>query len=104
MTEFDPTGKIARRSPVGKPESRYNGVGGARKAQTAETVDRVTLSQKPEVKASDSKKTATATDIRYELVSKFRDYLEKGIYEVKADEIADKMVQKIRENKNRQII
>lgn len=67
-------------------------------------VDRVTLSQTSKVQASQKPKLAHTSEVRKELVSKFRDFLEKGSYQVKADEIADKMVQKIRENKNRLII
>jgi len=33
-------------------------------------------------------------------VNKFRNVLRDGTYSIKADEIADKIVQKIRDNKN----
>ncbi len=41
-----------------------------------------------------------AAEIRYDLVDKFRISLERGNYLVRAQEIADKMVQKIRDARN----
>jgi len=43
-------------------------------------------------------------NIREDLVSQFREILEQGTYQVKADEIAKKMVQKIQEGKDQTII
>ncbi len=103
MTEFDPTTKITRRTPVNKAASRYS-TGVIKPTPTAETVDRVTLSQSSPTKVAGPKKLQSAGEVRQELVKKFKDYLEEGTYKIKAEEIADKMVQKIRENKNRQII
>jgi len=42
--------------------------------------------------------------IRQDVVDKFKVSLANGTYEVKAQELADKMIQKIRENKTREII
>ena len=67
-------------------------------------MDRVSLSQTSKVKASVQSKGGVASDIRMELVNKYRGILENGSYVVKAEEIADKIVQKIRENKNRVIL
>ena len=41
-----------------------------------------------------------ASDIRYDLVKKYREVLADGTYKVKSTELADKMVQKVKENKN----
>ncbi len=49
---------------------------------------------------SKSRKGKGASEIRYELVDEFRHSLEKGKYLVRAQEIADKMVQKIRDARN----
>lgn len=39
-------------------------------------------------------------EVRHELVAQFREWLENGDYRVRAREIADKMVQKIRDGRN----
>ena len=52
-----------------------------------------------EIEAPDS-----SHEIRRDLVDQYKRLLNKGTYEVKADELAEKMVQKIRENKSRVII
>ena len=49
-------------------------------------------------------KTGGTSEIRHELVSKLKGSLADGSYEVKAKELAEKMIQKIRENKTRNII
>ena len=41
-----------------------------------------------------------ASDIRFDLVKKYREVLADGSYQVKSDELADKIVQKVKENKN----
>ena len=41
-----------------------------------------------------------ASDVRYDLVKKYREVLANGSYQVKSDELADKIVQKVKENKN----
>lgn len=102
MNDFDPTSKISRRAPVKNSASRIVSM---RKepSQIPETIDKVTLSHKPKPLAETTKAKASG-EIRQQLVSKFREILENGTYQVKANEIADKMVQKIREQKNRMII
>ena len=42
--------------------------------------------------------------IRQDMVDKYKSSLAKGTYEVKAEELAEKMIQKIREDKTREII
>ena len=49
-------------------------------------------------------KAAGSPEIRKDLVNKYKASLANGTYEVKAQELAEKMIQKIRENKTREII
>ncbi len=99
MNKLEPNIKIVRRNPVNDSIKGVNKpvVG---KQTTPKNIDRVTLSESSKTKASTSDAKTVASEIRQDLVNKFRDVLQKGSYEVKADEIADKIVQKIRENKN----
>ena len=48
-------------------------------------------------------KSAGSPEIRQDLVTKYKVSLADGTYEVKAQELAEKMIQKIRENKTRNI-
>ena len=54
----------------------------------------------PPVESNDSTEEQVRQEIRLELVEKFKSSLQKGNYKVKAPEIAEKIVQKIRENKH----
>jgi anti-sigma28 factor (negative regulator of flagellin synthesis) len=49
-------------------------------------------------------KVAGSPEIRKDLVNKYKVSLANGTYEVKAQELAEKMIQKIRESKTRGII
>ena len=105
MTELDPASKISQRSAAKKPPAmpiRPN----VESAKTSATGDRVTLSHKPNQAPLETgpAKAKTSGQIREQLVSKFRDILEQGTYQIKADEIAKKMVQKIQEEKDQTII
>lgn len=57
-----------------------------------------------EVLKSVADKPKGSPEIRQDLVSKYKVSLANGTYEVKARELAEKMIQKIRENKTREII
>ncbi len=103
MTEFEPTIKISKRTPVNKPSPSSNKTGQAA-GFGKQVIDKVSLSQTSKVQASLKSKNGSASEIRQDLVNKFRKVLDKGTYEIKADEIADKIVQKIKENKNSFII
>ena len=61
--------------------------------------DRVSLSKTYKGKSSTNSREI-ASDIRYDLVRKYREVLADGTYKVKSTELADKMVQKVKENKN----
>ncbi len=49
-------------------------------------------------------KTKGPPKIRQDMVNKYKISLANGTYEVKAQELAEKMIQKIREDKTREII
>ncbi len=56
--------------------------------------------KKANSEASDAASKIAKLGIRRELVNKYKDILGKGDYRIKSGEIADKMVQKIRDDKN----
>lgn len=51
-------------------------------------------------KKQDKGRKGKGAEIRHELVDQFREWLDNGNYRVRAREIADKMVQKIRDGRN----
>jgi len=61
--------------------------------------DRISLSKSYKGKAS-IKKEGIVSDVRYDLVKKYREILADGSYKIKSDELADKIVQKVKETKN----
>lgn len=98
MNELEITTKIGRRNQInGSAEGKNKPVTGNK--LSSEHVDKVTLSEPSKTKTSVSKSKATTSEIRHELVNKYRKILKNGSYEVKANEIAEKIVQNIRENK-----
>ena len=64
------------------------------------TPDRISLSESYKGKSSINKK-AIVSDVRYDLVKKYREILADGSYQIKSDELADKIVQKVKEGKSR---
>ncbi len=103
MNELEITTKIGRRSPVnGSAKGKVKPATG--KNSSLRNVDKVTLSEPSKAQASASPSKAITSEVRHDLVNKFRDVLQNGSYEVKANEIADKIVQKIRENKNHLVL
>ena len=100
MNKLEITTKIGRQNPInGSTEGKSTPVTGNK--LSSGHVDKVTLSEPSKVQASTGKSKATANEIRHELVNKFRNVLQNGSYEVKSNEIADKIVQNIRESKHR---
>ena len=98
MNKLEITTKIGRQNPIkGSAEGKNKPVTGNK--FSSGHVDKVTLSEPSKAQASVSKSKATTSEIRHELVNKFRNVLQNGSYEVKANEIAEKIVQNIRENK-----
>jgi flagellar biosynthesis anti-sigma factor FlgM len=102
MTELDPTSKIVQRGSAKKPAARPTQA--RSDSGNAPVADRVTLSHKPSQASAKTETAKTSGHVRDQLVSKFRDFLEQGTYQVKADEIAKKMVQKIQDDKDQTII
>ena len=99
MNELKPTLKLVRGNTV-KSDSKGAKSYVTNSGSTGKPLDRVTLSEVS--KKQDTSKTSkgTTSEIRHDLVKKFRNILQDGTYSIKADEIADKIVQKIRDNKN----
>jgi flagellar biosynthesis anti-sigma factor FlgM len=103
MNELEIITKLGRRNPINGSAKRKNKPVPGNQFSSG-NVDKVMLSEPSKAQASASKTKATASEIRHELVNKFRNALQNGSYEVKSNEIADKIVQKIRENKNRMVL
>jgi anti-sigma28 factor (negative regulator of flagellin synthesis) len=61
--------------------------------------DRISLSESYKEKSSINKK-GIVSDVRYDLVKKYRENLADGSYQIKSDELAEKIVQKVKENKS----
>ena len=61
--------------------------------------DRISLSKSYKGKSSKIKE-GIVSDVRYDLVKKYREILADGSYKIKSDELADKIVQKVKETKN----
>ena len=61
--------------------------------------DRISLSESYKGNSSTNKKDIVS-DVRYDLVKKYREHLADGSYQIKSDELADKIVQKVKENKS----
>ena len=61
--------------------------------------DRISLSESYKGKSSINKKDIVS-DVRYDLVKKYREILADGSYQIKSNELADKIVQKVKENKS----
>ena len=99
MSEIFPTinsikQRQANRASVSK-ESTMSEVGSFK-----EKLDRVTISKASRATVNSEPKRKKSSEIRYDLVKKFQKELKKGFYEIKADDIAEKMVQKIRDDKD----
>ena len=95
MNELEPTLKLVRGNTV-KSDSK----GGRSSRPSGKSLERVTLPKvsKNQVPSKGSK--GIAVEIRHDLVNKFRNVLRDGTYSIKSDEIAEKIVQKVRDNKN----
>ena len=103
MNKLEPASKIGRQDAInGSAKGRNKPVAG--KPASAKNIDRLTLSETSKTPPSASEVKSVASEIRHALVNTLRNILQQGSYEVKADEIADKIVQKIRENKNHMVL
>ena len=98
MNEFEPKIKLVSDKIV-KDEFRLTKNSDKSSDNLAVASDRLSLSQNIERPSSNESKNGTG-EIRHHLVNKFKNVLKDGTYSIKADEIADKLVQNIRDNKN----
>jgi anti-sigma28 factor (negative regulator of flagellin synthesis) len=103
MNELDPVIKTGRRN-TSKELSKSDSTPITRRKTVTGNIDKVSLSNSSKAKVSAGRSKSNTGEIRYELINKFRDILQNESYEVKSHEIADKIVQKIRENKNHLIL
>ena len=99
MNEFEPKIKLVKDKIVKDnyqimKKSDKNLIG------VATPSDRVSLSENINKKSSPKESKNGSGEIRHNLVNKFKNILSEGTYSIKADEIADKLVQNIRDNKN----
>jgi anti-sigma28 factor (negative regulator of flagellin synthesis) len=104
MNKLEPTTKIDPKNPSNNGSRKEKITPAIRSKSSSGNVDKVTITESFKASSSASKSKSVNSDIRHELVNKFRDVLQKNSYEVKANEIADKIVQKIRENKNHLVL
>ncbi len=99
MNELEPTIKLVRGNAV-KSDSKGLRSSTKSSSPSGKPLDRVTLSEVSKKQDTSKAPKGTTSEIRHDLVNKFRNVLQDGTYSIKADEIADKIVQKIRDNKN----
>ena len=104
MNKLNPTLKINRRNAVAQKLTNKSENLDNKKIDGENKNDQVSLSQTSKIKASIQGQNKIVSDLRYDLINKYREVLNNGTYVVKAEELADKIVQKIRENKNRMVI
>ena len=103
MNEFEPKIKLVSGNAV-KDDFRLMNNSDKSSNEVTVTSDRVSLSQNIKEKTPSKEIKNGNGEIRHDLVNKFRSVLQDGTYSIKADEIADKLVQNIRDNKNRLIL
>ena len=99
MTKLNPALKINQRDSV-RQELTMKSVKTNNSSTGKESKsDWVSLSESSKTKPLMDRQ-GIASDIRFDLVKKYREVLADGSYQVKSDELADKIVQKVKENKN----
>ena len=99
MNKLEPTIKLVRGNAV-KGDSKNIKNSNHKSKYSRNTSDKITLSNNSKNQPVLKEKKNMTGEIRHDLVDKFRNVLRDGNYSIKADEIADKIVQKIRDNKN----
>ena len=99
MTKLNPALKINQRDSV-RQETTIKSVKTDNSSVGKESQpDRVSLSESSKTEPLMDRQ-GIASDIRFDLVKKYREVLADGSYQIKSDELADKIVQKVKENKN----
>ena len=83
------------------PSGRLTGPASNNKKVQSESADEPSFK---EVLTEAVNTKAVSPEVRRELVQQYKASLANGTYEVKAGELAEKMIQKIQENKTRAII
>ncbi len=96
MNELNPALKVERRPAVKQLSKTVKNKTQAEGSKTVSEGDKVSLSK---ASRTPSSRSGNSAEVRREIVEKFKSLLGDGQYQVKANEIADKMVQKIRDNK-----
>tara|TARA_Y100001936_G_scaffold247562_1_gene293597 strand:- start:685 stop:996 length:312 start_codon:yes stop_codon:yes gene_type:complete len=99
MNEIEPKIKLVKDNIV-KDDYKFMKNSENHLLNMPEPSDRVSLSQNVKRKPSSKELKNGNGEIRHNLVNKFKNILNEGSYSIKADEIADKLVQNIRDNKN----
>ena len=100
MNKLNMTLKINNSDPL-KIESKI--ISNKKKAEVVDiknNMDKVSLSNSSKTDNSTQPRSKIASDVRYNLIKKYKAILAEGTYKIKSDELADKMIQKIKENKN----
>ena len=103
MNKLDPTIKLVSGNPV-KGNSKGLKTTNKNSKPSGNVPDRITISETTKNQAVSINSEKISGEIRHDLVKKFRNVLKDGHYSIKADEIADKIVQKIRDNKNHLVL
>jgi anti-sigma28 factor (negative regulator of flagellin synthesis) len=103
MNEIKPTLKLVRGNTI-KSDIKVGRSSSTSSGPSGKHLDRVILSEVSKKQDTSKVSKGTTSEIRHDLVNKFRNILKDGTYSIKADEIADKIVQKIRDNKNHLIL
>ena len=99
MTKLNPALKVNQRDSVRQEFTKKSTEQNTSTIGKEARSDRVSLSESYKGKSVKDAR-GIVSDIRYDLVKKYREVLADGSYQVKSDELADKIVQKVKENKN----
>jgi anti-sigma28 factor (negative regulator of flagellin synthesis) len=93
--------KINRSEPLKVGAKNISNVKNDRVVDIKNNKDKVSISKDVKTDNIAKVKTVIASDVRYDLIKKYKTVLSNGTYKIKSDELADKMIQKIKENKNK---
>ena len=99
MNKLNMVLKTNERNSVGQEHSLKLAKNANSSSREETKPDRISLSESYKGKSSINKK-GIVSDVRYDLVKKYREILADGSYQIKSNELADKIVQKVKEGKN----
>jgi len=99
MNKLNIVQKINERNSAGQEFTLKSAKNASTNTKKEIKPDRISLSETYKENSSINKK-GIVSDVRYDLVKKYREILAEGSYQVKSEELADKIVQKVKENKN----